>query len=105
MIDHGKSNIKDNLYKLLEYSNSLKHLKNTFTVDHAITTKNNYFYIFIFASISSGLALFSALLYIKFKNNYNKKTNCIEEEAKPKVYEELSIAPEPTPGKSLPKII
>lgn len=108
--DESKTIVKSNLNKLLEYSKNLENLGQTLHDNNEFKTDNHLYMTLGIVIISMGLLLVIIsfiVLCIKIKNNNycNKKTNCVEEEAKPKVYEELSMIPKPTPGKSLPRII
>lgn len=104
------SKVKDNLHKLLEYSNALRDLKYTITDNHTIDEKS-YLYIFTLISISIGLAVLLTLLYFRFKNSCNKTITNIEENVTPKIYEEIGLSPnvnapiDSTTGKSLPRIV
>lgn len=109
--DTRDSKIKYNLHKLLEYSNSLKYLKDNLTENHNTNMKNDYVFIFIIVSISIGLLILLTLLYSKLNNSRNRTTKCIKEETISEVCEELKLnlnknaSSESTPGKSLPRII
>lgn len=89
-----ESGIRNNLVKLNENARSLIEFKHKLRETHNnnIEKQQSFFYTILSVILIISVGLSFIVLYIKFKNNNycNKKTNCVKEEAKPKVYEELS---------------
>ena len=99
LINDSKSIIKNNLYKLMEYSNSLENLKQLSANNDTINTHFNILWGTVIISI--GLLIIVSL-YFKLKNKYCKNKGSVEETIVNKTYESVNTQTRESP---LPRII
>lgn len=102
ILNNNKSIIKNNLNKLLEYSNSLENLKQLSTDNDSVIKTNTHFYIIVGTVIMSMGLLIVISLYIKFKNECGRIKNSIEETVENKIYEDVTAPNRESP---LPRIV
>lgn len=99
LINDSKSIIKNNLHKLMEYSNSLENLKQLSANNDTINTHFNILWGTVIISI--GLLIIISL-YFKLKNKYCKNKGSVEETIVNKTYESVNAQTCESP---LPRII
>jgi hypothetical protein len=102
ILNNNKSIIKNNLNKLLEYSNSLENIRQLSTNNDTTIKMNNNFYIILGTVIISMGLLIVLSLYIKFKNTCSRIKNSIEETIVNKIYEDVNT---PNCESPLPRIV
>lgn len=100
--DESKAIVKNNLHKLIEYSNSLENLKHS-SIANDFTTKTNTHYYIISGTVIISIGLIIIIsLYFRLRNQCYNNSSSVEKTIDNKIHEEAS---RPNHESTLPRLI
>lgn len=102
ILNKGNSIVKNNLFKLTEYSKSLEELKHIKTKNNIMDTINFQLYLIITVIIISIGLVITIILYLIIKNKQCKTFNSVNNPIENKIYDTVNT---PNHENPLPRII